>query len=138
MLSRSVSKCLILMVLSSFLMLNKLSLTQALVAANGQCLTGNRGDYALYVDPEDGGRLEIEFEVETNSQLRGPSRNWKATIEYNGIEVYNDILLSRGYDGEVAATAVVTNVGGSGETIKARIENMATGDVCEITAASPF
>ena len=96
------------------------------VEKRGSC-SGN-ADWKLRLRPEDGGKIEVEFEVEHAK----PGSTWGVVLKDNGTRFFSGTRTANSV-GEFEVRRLANNQAGS-DTIRARATNQATGQVCSGTA----
>jgi len=98
----------------------------ARVTNQGSC--SGAADWKLSLKPEDGGKLQMEFEVEHAK----PGQTWAVRITDNGTQVFQGSRTANSLH-KFAVKKLINNRAGS-DTVKANATNNATGQTCNATA----
>jgi hypothetical protein len=86
--------------------------------------------WKLKVQPEDGNRLEVEFEVDVNRN----GHKWKVVLRDNGLRVASGFRFTRAPSGSFEFRKLIHNRAGT-DTIRAVGRSLRTGEVCSGTAS---
>jgi hypothetical protein len=97
------------------------------VDKRGSC-SGN-ADWKLRLRPEDGGRLQVEFEVEHAK----PGSAWTVKLSDNGTQFFQGSRTANSL-GEFEVRRFTDNRAGT-DTVRARATNNASGQVCSGSAS---
>lgn len=124
--------------LVGLLALASLGATSAPVAAKstdvivrGDC--SGASNWKLKLSPEDGRRIEVEFEVDQNRN----NRLWKVSVAKNGTTVWRGSRYTRAPSGSFSIHRLLTN-GAGADRIVAKATNVKTGEVCRGVAVAGF
>ena len=92
------------------------------VLRTGTCSNG--ADWKLKAKPEDGGRLEVEFEVDQNVN----GRRWTVTITRDGARVFRGVRTTRPPSGSFSVNRRIANPAGQDRIVA--VARTARGAVC--------
>jgi hypothetical protein len=92
------------------------------VITRGRC--SGRSDWKLKVKPDDG-RLELEFEVDSN--VNGQS--WNVRVKQNGNRIFSGTRVTQGPSGSFDLTRRPNDTAGT-DRFLARAKNPSTGETC--------
>ena len=92
------------------------------VLRNGTCSNG--ADWKLKAKPEDGGRLEVEFEVDQNVN----GRRWTVTISRDGVGVFRGVRTTRPPSGSFSVNRRIGNPAGQDRIVA--VARTPRGAVC--------
>jgi len=96
------------------------------VTRQGSC--SGAADWKLSVKPEDGGKIEVQFEVEHAK----PGSNWAVRMTDNGTQIFSGSRTANSFH-KFSVRKLTDNRAGS-DKVNARATNNATGQVCAGTA----
>lgn len=124
--------------LVSLLAVSALGATSGTVAAKssavitrGDCSAAS--DFKLKLSPEDGRKIEVEFEVDQNRN----NRLWKVALADNGTWVYRGSRRTHAPSGSFSVHKLLVNRAGS-DRIIAKAVNVRTGEVCRAVLTVSF
>ncbi|MGV8910400.1 MAG: hypothetical protein ACOH1Y_15565 [Propionicimonas sp.] len=92
------------------------------VEVSGNCTATSDGKLKA---KNDGGRLEVEFEVDANRNLQV----WAVTLADNGTTVWSGNATTQAPSGSFSVNKRIANRAGA-DTITARARNAKTGETC--------
>lgn len=95
------------------------------VRIEGSC--SGRSDWKLSAKTRDG-RVEVEFEVESNRGRRPP---WRVSISRDGAQLVSGVRRARSRSGEFRVER--NAVGARPSTITARAQSLRSGEICLAT-----
>ena len=96
------------------------------VIKRGSC--SGAADWKLKLGTEDGGKIEVEFEVEHAK----PGQQWTVKLADNGMKFFTGSKTANGF-GKFEVRKLAANQPGS-DTVKATATNTVTGQVCNAGA----
>jgi hypothetical protein len=126
-------------ILVGLLAVSALGVAAAPVAAKGGDDIVTRGscsgatDWKLKLSPEDGRRIEVEFEVDQNRN----HRLWKVVMAQNGKVVLRTSRYTHAPSGSFEVHRLLKNRAGN-DRIVVRATNVRTGEVCRGIAIANF
>jgi hypothetical protein len=126
-------------ILVGLLAVSALGVAAAPVAAKGGDALINRGscsgatDWKLKISPEDGHRIEVEFEVDQNRN----HRLWKVVMAQNGKVVLRTSRYTHAPSGSFEVHRLLENRSGN-DRVAVRATNVRTGEVCRGIAIANF
>ena len=97
------------------------------VIRTGSCSASS--DWKLKVKP-DNGRLEVEFEVDSNRN----GQVWNVVLKHNGSAFFTGHRTTQAPSGSFSVTKFTSNATGT-DTIVGKATNPNTGEVCKGTAS---
>lgn len=104
------------------------SANDADVRVSGKC-SGN-SVWKLKAKPEDGGRIEVEFEVDSNKV----GQTWNVVLRDNGTTFWSGTRKTLAPSGSFSVSKLTNNRAGT-DNLVGRATNPATGEVCRGTLA---
>jgi hypothetical protein len=96
------------------------------VTNQGSC--SGAADWKISVKPEDGGKLQVEFEVEHAK----PGQTWAVRMTDNGTQIFSGSRTANSLH-KFQVRKLTNNRAGS-DTVAAKATNNATGQVCNASA----
>lgn len=99
------------------------SANDADVRVSGTC-SGN-STWKLKAKPEDGGRIGVEFEVDSNKN----GQTWKVTLKDDGTAFWSGTRTTLAPSGSFSVEKLTKNLAGT-DNLVGRATNPATGEVC--------
>jgi hypothetical protein len=86
--------------------------------------------WKLKAKPEDGGRIEVEFEVDSNKV----GQTWNVVLRDNGTTFWSGTRKTLAPSGSFSVSKLTNNRAGT-DNLVGRATNPATGEVCRGTLA---
>lgn len=99
------------------------SANDADVRVSGKC--SGHSVWKLKAKPEDGGRIEVEFEVDSNKV----GQTWKVALKDNGTTFWSGARTTVAPSGSFTVAKRTANQAGTDQLV-GRATNAATGEIC--------
>jgi hypothetical protein len=93
------------------------------VRKTGSC--SKNSDWKIKLKKDDGGKIEVEFEVDQNRN----GDTWKVVLKHNGVRFFKDTRVTKAPSGSFTVQKLINNASGD-DVVRARARNTRTDELC--------